>query len=52
MLCLFHVQFVQALQPPLDYESRKAFCECLPQRDAAVPTFLSRLLVMDEAFFI
>jgi hypothetical protein len=51
LLCPFHVQHIQAQQPPLDYERREAFCEWLLQRDAASPPFLSRLLLMDEACF-
>jgi hypothetical protein len=47
----FHVQQVQSLQPPLDYERRRAFCEWLLQRDAASPTFLSWVLLMDDACF-
>jgi hypothetical protein len=49
LLYPFHVQHVQALQPPLDCDRRRAFCEWLLQQDAAYPTFLSRVLVMDEA---
>jgi hypothetical protein len=45
----FHVQHFEILQPPLDYEHRKAFCERLLQRDATVP---SPVLLMDEARFI
>jgi hypothetical protein len=51
LLYPFHVQHVQDLQPPPDYEHRRAFCEWLLQQDAAYPTFLSRMLVMDEACF-
>jgi hypothetical protein len=35
LLYPFHVQHVQALQPPVDYERRRAFCEWLLQQDAA-----------------
>jgi hypothetical protein len=48
LLYPFHVQHVQALQPPLDCERRNAFSEWLLQRDA---TLLSRMLLMDEACF-
>jgi hypothetical protein len=51
LLYPFHVQHVQALQTPLDYERRRAFCEWLLQQDAAYPTFLSLVLVMFEACF-
>jgi hypothetical protein len=42
---------IQALQPPLDYERRNDFCEWLLQRDAVSPTFLGRVLLMEEACF-
>jgi hypothetical protein len=51
LLYPFHVQYVQALQPPLDYERRRAFREWLLQQDAAYPKFLSRVLVIDKACF-
>jgi hypothetical protein len=51
LLYQFQALHVQALQPPLGYERRKAFCEWLLQRDAASPTFLGRALLMDEACF-
>jgi hypothetical protein len=35
LLYPFHVQHAQALQPPLDNERRRAFCEWLLQQDAA-----------------
>jgi hypothetical protein len=35
LLYPFYVQYVQALQPPLDYERRRAFCVWLLQQDAA-----------------
>jgi hypothetical protein len=51
LLYPFHGQHVEALQPPLDYERRRAFCEWLLWQDAAYPTFLNRVLLMDEACF-
>jgi hypothetical protein len=43
MMHLFHVQHVQILQLLLIHERREVSCERLPQRDAACPTFISRL---------
>jgi hypothetical protein len=51
LLCPFHVRHVQAQQPPLDYERRKALCEWLLRRDASSPLFLNRVLLMDKPCF-
>jgi hypothetical protein len=51
LLYLFHVQHVQALQPLLDFERQKAFCEWLLQQDVASATFLCQVSLMDEACF-
>jgi hypothetical protein len=46
LLYPFHIQHVQALQ------RRNLFFKWLPQWDAASPTFLSLVFLMDEAYFI
>jgi hypothetical protein len=54
IMCSFQIRIshVEVLQPPLDYERRNYFCEWLLQRDAASPTFLGRVLRMEEACFM
>jgi hypothetical protein len=42
---------VQAVQLSLDYERQKVLCERLLQRAASSPTFLSQVLLMDQACF-
>jgi hypothetical protein len=39
------------MERPLYYEGRRAFCEWLLQQEAASPTFVSRVLLMEEACF-
>jgi hypothetical protein len=51
LLHLLYVQHAQALQLPLDYECREAFCKWLLQQNAAYPTFFCQVLLMDEASF-
>jgi hypothetical protein len=45
----FHVRQVQAVQPSLNYERRKALSEWLPQQDAPSATFLTQSLLIDGA---